>query len=148
MAFELMLLVLLVQTMVIWYLATRHRESTTQPKPTNLVKEECVNTDPLRVGVLPDNRVVTLFNQSPIDDDGYMGDGLVRPRATSRTHKSHFRFYVVVRSANIPVGIYQCSWDDLLALLPEKKYPCPGLKLKGAKTLDEAAAIFREHTVW
>ena len=146
MAFELMLFVLLAQTIVIWMLAFRQRKPDS-PKPTNATKEVQSNTDPLRLGILPDNRVVTLLNESPIDDDGFEGDGLLRPRAT-KTHRSHYAYYVILRSATIPCGIYQCTWDEVLALLPEKKYPCKGLKLKGAKNLDEAVGIYREHLRW
>ena len=88
--------------------------------------------------------VMTANRGGPIDDDDDDDDDYVRSRAP-RTHRSHYPYYVVWKSATIPKGIYQCEWDELLAFLPNRAYPAKGLKLKGAKTLEDAMFILREN---
>ena len=120
-AFDLMLAVLLIQTLIICFLAYRLRKPDIPPTTVrNLVKEDIsAQTD---------------------DDDDFRP----RPRAT-KAHRSHFKYYVIYKASTFPPGIYKCTWDEVLALMPNRVYPAKGVALKGANSIEEATTMWRQY---
>ena len=119
--FDLMLAVLLIQTLIICFLAYRLRKPDIPPTTVrNQVKED---------------------TSAQTDDDD---DVRLRARPT-KTHRSNYKYYVIFKAPSFPPGIYKCTWDDILQLLPDKVYPAKGLKLKGAHNLEEACGHWNHY---
>ena len=119
--FDHMLAVLLVQTLIICFMAYRLRKPETTP--TTVYKQVKEDTS------------------AQTDDDD---DVRPRPRAT-KAHRSHFKYYVIYKASTFPPGIYKCTWDEVLALMPNKVYPAKGVALKGANSIEEATTMWRQY---
>ena len=115
--FELMMLALVLQSIAICWLAFRSR------KPDK--KED------------PEDEVRQLGDDVPDTD--------MAPRPKTR---SHFNYYVIWKSdpdKSVAAGIYHCTWDEILGILPNNRFPARGIRLKGANSLDEACRIWRQY---
>ena len=143
MVFELLVILLVVEAMMICYLALQLRTMSTQMAAINN-KSDDSKTQPTHVPttVMTDNR------GGPTDDDD--DDDFVRSRSSKapRFHKSNFPYYVIWKSTSVPVGIYHCTWEDILSYLPNQSYPAKGVRLKGARTLEEAVQLFQDKMVF
>ena len=68
------------------------------------------------------------------------------PRARSRS-KSKFPYYVVFETPEdvlLPTGILRVPWERIEELLPNKRYPGSGVRLKGAQDLEEALLLWKQ----
>ena len=135
--FELVMLVLLGQALVIWYLLFRLRKQST-PTIINQVKNKDDDmTD------YTNREQQTLPTSVEVMNEYYPpSKRALRQRPT----KSHFNWYVVWKTSphnSAPLGLYRCEWDEILDLLPGRVYPGP-VQVKGAQTLDEAVKIWRD----
>ena len=124
--FELLMLVLILQSIVICWLAFRPRK----PDEKWIIKKE-VKSEP------------------PEDDvpDTDMASRPTPPLPLPRT-RSHFNYYVIWKSDtdnSVPTGIYHCTWDEMIPTLPNNRFPAKGIRLKGANSLDEACRVWRQH---
>ena len=139
MVFELLVILLVVMALMICHLASQLHKMSTQMATTNSQKEDSkLQKAHVPTSVMNDER-----NESD-DDDHVRSRSLKAPRA----HKSHFPYYVIWKSTSIPTGIYHCEWDDILSYLPGQSYPAKGVKLKGARSLEEAVQLFQDKMVF
>ena len=142
MVFELLVILIVVEALMICYLASQLRTMSTQMAViNNKMDDPKTQQSHVPTTVMSDNR-----DEVNDDDD----DDYVRSRSSKapRSHKSHYPYYVIWKSTTIPVGIYHCEWDDILFYLPGQSYPAKGLKLKGARNLEEAVQLFQDKMVF
>ena len=124
--FELLMLVLILQSVVICWLAFRPRK----PEEKWIIKKEVKREPP------EDNVPDTAMPSQPTP-----------PLPLPRT-QSHFNYYVIWKSStdnSVPTGIYHCTWDEIHSILPNNKFPAKGIRLKGANSLDEACRVWKQH---
>ena len=115
--FELLLVALVLQSFAICWLAFRSRK--------------------------PDKK------EDPEDEVRQLGDDVPDTDMAPRLPKtrSHFNYYVIWKSEadnSVPTGIYHCTWDEIINILPNHRFPAKGIRLKGANSLDEACRIWRQ----
>ena len=67
--------------------------------------------------------------------------------STTRSRvKSNFPYYVVFETPDnvlLPTGILRVPWERIEELLPNQRYPGSGVRLKGAKDLEEALQLWK-----
>ena len=112
--FELLLVALVLQSFAICWLAFRQRK--------------------------PDKK------EDPEDEVRQLGEDTDLVSRSSRT-RSNYKYYVIWKSEadnSVPTGIYRCTWDEIIDILPNHRFPAKGIRLKGANSLDEACRIWKQ----
>ena len=132
MVFEVMLLAIVFQSLVICWQAYRLRKM-----PVNMIQPYFIKRE---VKVEPREDVHSVPTSEMLPQP-------IPPLPLPRT-RSNYNYYVIHKSDtdnSVPTGIYKCTWNEIVAILPNNRFPAKGIQLKGANTLEEACTVWKQH---
>ena len=128
--FELFLVLLGLQTLVILYLVVKPHFIPTAAEPKQ--EEKGVKEKEELISIEASESLVT---------------GIVNS-TRARQPKSGFSYYIIHKVPEgypVPLGIYKCTWQQFQEVFPGKKWFGTGVSIKGAKDFNEAVVFWRAH---